>query len=703
MLFWVRALTTTHHTASLQLMKKFRDAVKVCKNLRFKGTSVPRDYEQRLQRALWVFRHQRVYCARAGAIVHVQPLPPGGIGAADVHVASAVPAGEDATTLDFLGPMMDAGMAQGIATGVINAATQQPFDLAAIYEGCAQLPVGVAQTLGRSVVQPRHASQSQGSGCASQHDQAHGGRATQQARPPRGGASRGGRGGGAPEQGMASIRSFFPATGPAAAAFVPPRPNVHGVAEPPAQPAAKPHAFGSFGMARHVPGAVPPTGYADSQAAGQRPGSGSDAELDLDRQLPASSLSDAGPSRDHGAAVAQGLRPSGRPRTALDALDLELGFVLTDSSQGGSGRLLSSISALSSGPSGGPLSQGWLSRPPVGDDDADQEEGAPGPSAAANQDLFADLEPALPARPFQPRVGSSPRRGSALPSVLLSPGEGAAPHLKRQRAQEQFAGEGGGASPEVVCVEERGAGAAGAARLPGAKQHSKRRSLGSELKLSAFFGAAAKQPMHGGMGAAASEQQQQQQQQASNVGDTAAALRHTLGRMRHHLAPLAQQPGAGPSCSQGEPPAGLQPAAPVTLGRRQGLTRPRNPFDVFAGGKNPAPSAFGGAGASRAAAESDGAGPSAPEHGSTDFHGIGHMPRFGQVASAALDQMQGSLGLGHAAQDAGAQETREALPAATSHGARGRGHDAVRKPFKPPRPAQPGPMDIKAFAFSKPA
>ncbi|KAG1668814.1 hypothetical protein FOA52_004908 [Chlamydomonas sp. UWO 241] len=695
-----------------QLMKKFRDAVKVCKNLRFKGTTVPRDYEERLQRALWVFRHQRVYCSRAKAIVHVQPLPQGGIGAADVHVMSAVPAGEDATTLDFLGPMMDSDLAQGIATGVINAATQQPFDLAAIYEGCARLPMGVAQALGRTEVVPRYGSQSQsqqqGSGRTSLSELAHGGRTTQQARPPAGGASRGGRGGAAPEQGMASIRSFFPATGPAAAAFVPPRAKVHGVAEPPGPPAAKSQfsklAFGAFGMSRHVPGGAlaggatdAPTGYADSL----RPGSGSDAELDLDRQLPASSLSDAGPSRDSGAAVAQGVRPSGRPRTALDALDLDLGFVLTDSSQGGrdSGRPLSAISALSSGLSGGPLSQSWLPRLPAGDHDADQEEGAsmgaPGRNAPAHGWLFADLEPALPARPFQRLMGSSPRRGSAPPSVSLSPGDGAAPQLKRQRAPEQLNCEGG-SSPEILCVEERGergAGAAGAARLPGSKLHSKRRSLGSELKLSAFFGASS--------AAQAAPQQQQQQQQSSKVGDTAAALRHTLTRMKHSLAPLG---GAGPSCSQGEPPAGLQPAAPVTLGRRQGLSRPRGPFEMFAaGGRKPAPSAgFGEEAGGRAAADGDGAGPSAgsaAEHGSSEFHGIGHVPRFGQVASAALDQMQGSLGLRHAAspKGAGGQE-RGASPAAKRHGG-GRVHEAVRKPFKPPRAAQPGLLN--AFAFSR--
>ena len=91
--------------------------VQVCKHLRFKGTTVPRDYEERFQRTLWVFRHQRVFCPRARALVHVRPLPPGGIGAADVDVMSAIPQGDDALTLVFLGPMLEDSIAQGIADG----------------------------------------------------------------------------------------------------------------------------------------------------------------------------------------------------------------------------------------------------------------------------------------------------------------------------------------------------------------------------------------------------------------------------------------------------------------------------------------------------------------------------------------------------------------------------------------------------------
>ncbi len=58
-----------------------RRPVQVVKSLRFSGVSVPRGYEAAFQRALWTFRHQRVYCADARALVTLAPLPAGGLGA----------------------------------------------------------------------------------------------------------------------------------------------------------------------------------------------------------------------------------------------------------------------------------------------------------------------------------------------------------------------------------------------------------------------------------------------------------------------------------------------------------------------------------------------------------------------------------------------------------------------------------------------
>ena len=51
----------------------------VCKSLRFSGVSVPRDYEPAFQRALWTFQHQRVWCPQHKQLVHVRPLPTGGL------------------------------------------------------------------------------------------------------------------------------------------------------------------------------------------------------------------------------------------------------------------------------------------------------------------------------------------------------------------------------------------------------------------------------------------------------------------------------------------------------------------------------------------------------------------------------------------------------------------------------------------------
>jgi len=53
----------------------------VCKSLRFSGVSVPRDYEQGFQRALWTFQHQRVWCPQRKQLVHLRPLPEGGLAA----------------------------------------------------------------------------------------------------------------------------------------------------------------------------------------------------------------------------------------------------------------------------------------------------------------------------------------------------------------------------------------------------------------------------------------------------------------------------------------------------------------------------------------------------------------------------------------------------------------------------------------------
>ena len=132
------------------LIKKHLDFVRACRSLRFTGTSIPTDYEQNFQRCLWVFRHQRVYCPKSRSIVHVQPLPTGGIGAANVDVMAAIPCSSLGDSgLDFLGPLINDEIARGIAEGRLDATTKEAFDLSQIYAGCPArfLPRGVAARL----------------------------------------------------------------------------------------------------------------------------------------------------------------------------------------------------------------------------------------------------------------------------------------------------------------------------------------------------------------------------------------------------------------------------------------------------------------------------------------------------------------------------------------------------------------------------
>jgi exonuclease-1 len=99
-------------------VRKYRGFVKLLRVLRFSGVAVPPGYEAKFQRALWAFRHCRVYCPAARRMVHLTPLPGGGIGGADVEVPEAVPASEEErAALEFLGPLLPDDVARGIAEG----------------------------------------------------------------------------------------------------------------------------------------------------------------------------------------------------------------------------------------------------------------------------------------------------------------------------------------------------------------------------------------------------------------------------------------------------------------------------------------------------------------------------------------------------------------------------------------------------------
>jgi exonuclease-1 len=61
--------------------------VQVVRALRFDGTKIPEGYERRVQRALWTFRHQRVYCPRRQQAVHLHEVVGG-----DLAEGARVPA-----------------------------------------------------------------------------------------------------------------------------------------------------------------------------------------------------------------------------------------------------------------------------------------------------------------------------------------------------------------------------------------------------------------------------------------------------------------------------------------------------------------------------------------------------------------------------------------------------------------------------------
>jgi hypothetical protein len=85
----------------------------VSKSLRF-VCAVPRTYEEDVQRAVWTFRHQRVFCPRQRRVVHLRPLPEAGL-LAGAAVPSALAPGDD--VLEFLGPPLLDTVACQVAAG----------------------------------------------------------------------------------------------------------------------------------------------------------------------------------------------------------------------------------------------------------------------------------------------------------------------------------------------------------------------------------------------------------------------------------------------------------------------------------------------------------------------------------------------------------------------------------------------------------
>ena len=79
---------------------------------------IPPEYEAEMVKAELTFMHQRVFCPRLRCLVHLNPLP------RQFEFELNVNIGQD---LDFLGPDLEVGLAQGIADGLVNPITKSPF------------------------------------------------------------------------------------------------------------------------------------------------------------------------------------------------------------------------------------------------------------------------------------------------------------------------------------------------------------------------------------------------------------------------------------------------------------------------------------------------------------------------------------------------------------------------------------------------
>lgn len=140
-------------------IRKTRSFARAIRSLRFDGVQVPSDYEKKFQRAIWTFRHQRVYCPTRKRIVHVTDLPPGGLsGSAIVQGAADLLDEEE----DFLGPYIEDRVAILIAEGYLDPIALQPYQ-ELVYssgEGCLMeddcLPSATEEAR-RPYKKPRHA------------------------------------------------------------------------------------------------------------------------------------------------------------------------------------------------------------------------------------------------------------------------------------------------------------------------------------------------------------------------------------------------------------------------------------------------------------------------------------------------------------------------------------------------------------------
>eukprot|EP00884_Botryococcus_braunii_P003286 jgi/Botrbrau1/12959/Bobra.154_2s0018.2 len=115
---FVKALPGVGIKKAHEYIRKLKTFSRVIKSLRFSGISVPRDYEERFQRAIWTFRHQRVFCPQRETLKHLRDIPASGLWLSGQPLCES---------LDFLGPPLPNEVAKAVAMGEIDPLTQRPF------------------------------------------------------------------------------------------------------------------------------------------------------------------------------------------------------------------------------------------------------------------------------------------------------------------------------------------------------------------------------------------------------------------------------------------------------------------------------------------------------------------------------------------------------------------------------------------------
>lgn len=105
-------------------MRRTRSVERVIRGLRYDGIKVPKEYAGKVQRALWTFKYQRVYCPRRHCVVNLNEIPELGLESDGFCPEAAVLVGGEA---DFLGKEIDSATARGIAEGRLNPVTWLPF------------------------------------------------------------------------------------------------------------------------------------------------------------------------------------------------------------------------------------------------------------------------------------------------------------------------------------------------------------------------------------------------------------------------------------------------------------------------------------------------------------------------------------------------------------------------------------------------